>query len=135
MNWNEFYNSDMNAFHRFVNQYCSPEMTATDIDCFFVKVSQKRLRFIESKHTIEGMKKGQMIALLLLANLSHPNYSIECFVVRGEYPYDFAVVENAKTHEVFHVDQQTLISWLNFDLELEPSPEPMKTFTSLSEVF
>ena len=110
-------------------------MTATDVDCFFVKVSQKRLRFIESKHTTESMKKGQMIALLLLAQLQHPNYTIDCFVVRGEYPYDSAVVEDVKTHEVFHVDQQTLTDWLNFKLELEPIPEPVKEPTSLGEVF
>ena len=135
MRWDEFYNSDMNAFHRFVNKYCSNEMTATDVDCFFVKVSQKRLRFIESKHTSEGMKKGQMIALLLLAQLEHPNYTVECFVVRGEYPYDSAIVEDVNTHEVFHIDKSTLIAWLNFELELEPTPEPLKEFTSLGEAF
>ena len=135
MKWSEFYNSDMNAFHRFVNKYCSNEMTATDVDCFFVKVAQRRLRFVESKHTTEGMKKGQKIALTLLAQLTHPNYTVECFVVRGEYPYQTATVENLATNEVFQLDQEDFILWLNFEIELEQIPEPVKETTSLSEVF
>ena len=133
MRWDDFYNSDMNAFHRFVNQYCTYQMTATDVDCFFVKVSQKRLRFIESKHTTEGMKKGQKIALKLLAELTHSNYTVECFVVRGEYPYQTATVENLATNEVFQLDQVDFISWLNFEAELEQIPEPVKESTSLGK--
>jgi len=135
LNWEEFYNSRMNDFHRFVNQYCSKEMTATDVDCFFVKVAKKRLRFIESKHTIEGMRKGQKIALTLLAQLTHPNYTVECFVVRGEYPYHTATVENLATNEVFLVDQEALVSWLNFESELVQQPEIVKETTALTELF
>lgn len=135
MKWSEFYNSAMNDFHRFVNQYCSKEMTATDVDCFFVKVAQKRLRFIESKHTSEGMKKGQKIALTLLAQLTHPNYTVECFVVRGEYPYQTATVENLATNEVYLVDQEALKSWLNFEIELAQIPEPVEETTALTELF
>ncbi len=135
MKWDDFYNSEMNAFHRFVNKYCSNEMTATDIDCFFVKVSQKRLRFIESKHTSEGMKKGQRIALSLLAQLTHVNYIVECFVVCGEYPYQMVTVENVATNEVFELGQESFISWLNFESELEYIPKSVKESTSLGEVF
>ena len=110
-------------------------MTATDIDCFFVKVSEKRLRFIESKHTTEGTKKGQKIALTFLAQLTHPNYTVECFVVRGEYPYQMATVENIATNEVFQLDQEGFISWVNFETELEQIPEPVKETTPLTELF
>ena len=133
MNWEDFYNSDMNAFHRFVNKFCSSEMTATDIDCFFVKVAQKRLRFIESKHTTEGMKKGQKIALTILSEITHPNYTLECFIVRGEYPYTKATVEDMQGNS-WELNQRDLILWLNFEIELEQIQETQQ-YSELGELF
>lgn len=119
MNWEQYYNSSINDFHRFVNQRCSNEMTVTDIDGFFVKVSKREIRFIESKHTGEGSKKGQQDGLTILCGLQHPDFKIGVFLVRGEYPYHAVTVVDLKTHEEYLLDQKDLISWLNFESELE----------------
>ena len=110
-------------------------MTCINIDCLLVKVAQKQIRFIESKHTTEGMQKGQKTALSLMTDLIHPSYTIETFIVRGEYPYHTATVENIATNEVFQLNQEGLISWLNFETELEQIPEPVKETTPLTELF
>jgi len=116
MNGNpQYYGSDLNQF---IDERCSHEMTCINIDCFMVKVAKRRIRFIESKHSKERMKKGQRTALLLLYDLTHPSYTVESFVVRGEYPYHRAKVEDIKTGESFDLSQEDLIAWLDFELEL-----------------
>lgn len=130
MKGSSYYGSDLN---RLIDERCSRRMTCINIDCFLVKVAQKRIRFIESKHSGEGMKKGQKTSLGLLSGFIHPSYTIDSFIVRGEYPYHTAIVENIATAEVIQLDQRDLISWLNF--EPEKIPESMKESTPLSEIF
>lgn len=124
-----YYGSDLN---RFIDEQCSHRMTCINVDCFLVKVAQKRIRFIESKHSQEGMKKGQKTALSLLSELVHPSYTIETFIVRGEYPYHTATVENIVTAEITQLDQKALISWLNFESE---TSDYAKETVLLSEMF
>ena len=131
MKGSNYYGSDLN---RFIDESCSHKMTCINIDCFLVKVSKKRIRFIESKHTKEGMKKGQKTALKLLSEMLHPSYTVETFVVRGDYPYNTATVENIETGERTQLDQDTLIAWLDFEVELEQVLELVKEYTPLSEV-
>ncbi len=111
-----YYGSDLN---KFIDERCSREMTCMNIDCFLVKVSKKEIRFIESKHDGEGSGKGQRTGLRILSGLVHPDFIVGNYLVRGEYPFETAIVENLATCEAFEVNQEDLIAWLNFEFSLE----------------
>jgi len=130
MKSSNYYGSDLNQF---IDEYCSHQMICINIDCFLVKFKndKSQIRFIESKHTSEGMKKGQNIALSLIKELTHPTCIIEVYLVRGEYPYTKATVEDMQGKS-WELNQRDLILWLNFDIELD---DIQKEFTNLGDMF
>ena len=109
---NNYYGSDLN---RLIDERCTRKMTCNNLDCVLVKVSQRKIRFIESKHINEGSKKGQQLLLDLLSQMNLNGWGIESYLVRGEYPYETASVLNIKTKETRIMNQQQLILWLNFE--------------------
>lgn len=126
-----YYGSDLN---KLIDEKCTRLMTCINVDCLLIKVSYKRIRFIESKHTHERMNKGQLTALRILMIVKHPTYRIESFIVRGEYPFYTAVVEIPGAHvysvptRKWTLDQKSLIKWLDFEQELgvPDEPDPIK---------
>lgn len=112
-----YYGSDLN---KFIDERCSREMTCMNIDCFLVKVSKKEIRFIESKHEFENMGKGQKTGLRILTGLVHSDFVVGSYLVRGEYPYETgATITDLSNGNLFKVDQDDLIAWLNFEFSLE----------------
>jgi hypothetical protein len=121
-----YYGSDLN---KFIDEFCSREMTCINIDCLLVKIKDKRIRFIESKHSIEGMPHSQLTALKILKRIfeskNNTPWRVEFYVVRGDYPYDEDVeIQEIGSSKVYQPTQQELIKWLNFELELEQIPPP-----------
>ena len=113
----DYFASDFNVF---VNKFCTHKMTAINIDCFILRFSDDghRARFIESKHTLEGWKKGQENALKVLSQVTHPSIKFESFIVRGEYPFDIITIETIDGKN-WTIDRDTLIKWCEFEVELE----------------
>jgi len=125
---NNYYGSDLNQF---IDERCSHKMTCMNIDCYLIKIAKKRIRFIESKHSHEGANKGQRTGLLLLSRLTHPEFKTETYLVRGEYPYNTATVEDMQGNS-WELNQRDLILWLDFDIELE---DIQRDYTSLGDSF
>ena len=110
-----YYGSDLN---KFIDEECTRKMTCNNLDCYLIKVAYRRIRFIESKHTNEGMANSQRAGLQILEETRHVSYDIEVFIVRGEYPYHTAVIEDLHGHS-WTLSQNHLRQWLNFEAELE----------------
>ena len=119
------------ALNRFIDECCSHEMTAINIDLIIQKISIKRLRLIESKNKAEGMRKGQenLFCRLLpklftfLNQIPKPTflgYHFDIFLVIGEWPYEgITKIKNLSTGEIRSATKKELIKFLNFQLEFE----------------
>ena len=113
-----YYASDLN---KFIDEYCSHEMYCINIDCLLMKVSQKRIRFIEFKHTIEDYPKSEKSVLRTLRYLLTKNgeWKTEFFVVMGDPPFDITHIFDLDGNELkTFTSKIELISWLNFEKEL-----------------
>jgi len=113
-----YYASDLN---KFIDEYCSHEMYCINIDCLLMKVSQKRIRFIEFKHTIEDYPKSEKSVLHTLRYLLTKNgeWKTEFFVVMGDPPFDITHIFDLDGNELkTFTSKIELISWLNFEKEL-----------------
>jgi len=96
-------------------------MTCINIDCLLVKVSQKRIRFIESKHDCEHVPKSQLAALQILNSVtstSTSKWKVEYYLVRGDPPYTTVEIDEVPTGKHTTVPKSELIKWLNFQTEI-----------------
>jgi len=115
-----YYGSDLN---KFIDERCSREMTCNNIDCALLKMAQRRIRFIESKHYAEGMPKSQRQLLEILKWVTdHPEqkeWKLEYFIVVGNYPYrNGANILEIGKNKTYSISNQALVDWLNFREEL-----------------
>ena len=121
-----YYGSDLN---KFIDQFCTRRMTCNNIDCLLVKISQKRIRFIESKHNNENIPKSQFTALKILNSIfqtAKTPWQIEFYIARGDYPFENGIeIQDLNSQQTFQLTQQELIRWLNFELELEQTQVPI----------
>ena len=113
-----YFGSDLN---KFVNENCSKEMTAINIDLLLYKRSKKHIRIIESKHENEKIPSSQKEVLDILSTAIFKNHKFEVFIVMGD-PTDYDNVKiinltNGKTYHIKH--KQDFIDWLEFKKELE----------------
>jgi hypothetical protein len=110
---NGYYGSDLN---RFIDKYCSHEMTVNNIDLIIYKVSKKHIRIIESKHEMENMPKSQYSLLQKLARQSKIfDCELEVLIIKGNPPYNTAEIINLTTGQKVVVSQSELIKYLNFE--------------------
>lgn len=113
-----YYGSELN---RFIDEKCSHQMTCINIDCLLVKIAKKRIRIIESKHSAEFAPKSQITALKILHNLIQPKdgWHVEFLMVYSDYPYNgMTQIEDLDENVLAILNQQQLIKWLNFEIEL-----------------
>ncbi len=113
-----YFGSDLN---KFVNENCSKEMTAVNIDLLLYKRSKKHIRIIESKHENEKIPDSQREILNILSTAVFRDHKFEVFLVMGNPP-DYENVKitnlaNGKTYRIKH--KQDFIDWLEFKKELE----------------
>lgn len=106
-----YFGSDLN---KFINEYCSKEMTAINIDLLIYKRSRNSLRIIESKHENENIPRSQMEVLKVLSGLSLPGLQYGVYIIVGNFPYNTSTITNIATGEIRIVDNQELISFLEF---------------------
>jgi len=108
-----YYGSELN---KFIDENCSHEMTAMNIDLIMYKAYKRHIRIIESKHSNEMMKIGQQRLLELLAKIIKPiGYKFEVLIVYGNPPYDNTKIVNLTTGLETELNQQELIKYLNFE--------------------
>lgn len=115
-----YFGSDLN---KFINECCSKQMTAINIDLLLYKRSNKHIRIIESKHSKENVPPSQREILRLMAKLfgpiaKHFNHCFEVFIVRGDFPYDKVSIENMYDGEIYTIDNCKLKNWLEFTEKL-----------------
>ena len=114
-----YYGSDLN---KWVTESCSREMTHINIDGLSYKRSKKIVRIIESKHSKERMPISQREILCILAkyfikiNKRHIMYdhTFECYIVRGDFPYEVVDVEDLVNDTKFTLDNENLKRFLEF---------------------
>ena len=115
-----YYGSDLN---KWVTESCSKKMTHINIDGLSYKRSKKIVRIIESKHSKERMPRSQREILYILAkyfmkiNKRHIMYdhTFECYIIRGDHPYDISEVEDLVNDTKFLLDNENLKKFLEFE--------------------
>ncbi len=117
--------------NQFMHDCCSKKMTVNNIDCVQYKKyynSPNIIRIIESKHWNEGVPSTQFELLKELAEIFKNNKSktkCECYIIRGNYPYDLVEVTNLINGKVVTCkDRKRFIQFCNFDIGFEQLQEP-----------
>ncbi|MAH50987.1 hypothetical protein CMI37_34540 [Candidatus Pacearchaeota archaeon] len=122
-----YFGSDLN---KFTNEFCSKEMTAINIDFLGYKRSKKIVRIIESKHSREKTPTSQREVLEIFASVFKKlnkrivifDYTFECYIHRGDYPYNISQVEDLVNDTKFLLDNENLKKFLEFeDYEIHSS--------------
>ena len=133
-----YFGSDLN---KWVDDFCTREMTHINIDGLSHKKSKKIVRIIESKHSDEGKRYGehgmpqsQWDVLCLLAEYFSKinkrtvmfHHTFECYIVRGDFPYEVVEVKDLVNNKDFTLDNENLKKFLDF--------EDYQTIESLNEI-
>ena len=114
-----YFGADLN---KYVHENCTKEMTVINIDFLSYKRSRQIIRIIESKHSKERMPRSQREILCILAkyfmkiNKRHIMYdhTFECYIVRGDFPYEVVEVEDLVNDTKFTLDNENLKRFLEF---------------------
>ena len=115
-----YFGADLN---KFANENCSKQMTIINIDFLGYKRAKKIVRIIESKHSKERMPSSQREVLEIFAKffkkinqlIPMSKHTFECYIVRGDFPYDVVEIEDLVNKSTFAVNQENLIKFLNFE--------------------
>ena len=114
-----YYGSDLNKFAAIS---CTKQMTIINIDFLSYKRSKKIIRIVESKHSREKMPPSQREILEIFASIFKKlnkrivifDYTFECYIHRGDYPYDISQIEDLVNGSKFLVDTENLKRFLEF---------------------
>jgi hypothetical protein len=101
-----YYGSELN---KLVSEKCRKDMVVNNIDLIFNYYKDSKIRIVESKHLLEKISQGQKI---LLDRIDKQTI-IECFVVFGNYPYEKSYLYSLKTYNLYRLDYDTLIKFLD----------------------
>jgi hypothetical protein len=117
----KYYGSDLN---KFINENCSKEMTAINMDLIIYKRSKRHIRIIESKHLNENIQISQKELLRILSTASFLDYKYEVFIVIGNPPdYEPVTIIDVTNNKEYHINfKKDFIDWLEFDKELTDNP-------------
>ena len=115
-----YYGSDLNKFAAIS---CTKQMTIINIDFLSYKRSKKILRIVESKHSREKMPPSQREILEIFASIFKKlnkrivifDYTFECYIHRGDYPYDVSQIEDLVNGTKFSLDSENLKKFLGFE--------------------
>ena len=106
-----YFGSDLN---KFINEYCSKQMTAINIDLLMFKRSQNHIRIIESKHENENVPQSQLEVLKILSAAEINGYLFSTYIATGNYPYNSTTITNIKTGVTKVFDKNELIRFLEY---------------------
>ena len=107
----KYYSSDLS---KWIDKNCTHEMTSINLDILQYKRSCGRFRFIEYKHSNEGMKTGQSEVLSKISRWNIPE--LEVYIIYGDYPFDDVKIKRVKDNKVISVNNEQLIKFLNFEI-------------------
>ena len=115
-----YYGSDLNKFAAIS---CTKQMTIINIDFLSYKRSKKIIRIVESKHSREKMPTSQREILEIFASIFKKlnkrivifDYTFECYIHRGDYPYDVSQIEDLVNGTKFSLDSENLKKFLGFE--------------------
>ena len=115
-----YYGSDLNKFAAIS---CTKQMTIINIDFLSYKRSKKIIRIVESKHSREKMPPSQREILEIFASIFKKlnkrivifDYKFECYIHRGDYPYDVSQIEDLVNGTKFSLDSENLKKFLGFE--------------------
>lgn len=133
------YNSDFTKFH---HANIRKDITLTDLDAVQFRMMEdgsERIRLIEYKGTYEARRKMQMIVLgrfknyMKYLNKSAKKTTFELFIITADFREQFnkdyilknnyAEVFNFLTNSTKIIDENNLISFLNFNKEFQELEE------------
>lgn len=106
-----YFGSDLN---KFINEKCTKQMTAINIDLLMFKRSLKHIRIIESKHDRENVPSSQFEVLKILSTADIPGYIFDTYIITGNYPYETTKIYDIKTGETTEVNNAELIDFLEY---------------------
>ena len=122
-----YFGADLN---KYVHENCTKEMTVINIDFLSYKRSKQIIRIIESKHSREKIPNSQREVLEIFASVFKKlnkrivmfDHTFECYIVRGDFPYDEVEVEDLVNDTKFKLDNENLKMFLEFkDYEIHGS--------------
>lgn len=116
-----YYGSPLN---KLVDEECTRNMTAMNIDLIMYEKNKKIIRIIESKHENEHMGYAQRRLLMLLSIFEktikqYLDYNFEIYTIRGNPPYNSVSIQKMKEDIIIDVNHNELINFLNFKLSFE----------------
>lgn len=120
-----YYGSPLN---KFIDERCSHKMTCINIDCFLLKRIKKKIKIIESKHSMESMGRAQREALSRLSDLlkkgsKESHWEADIYLVKGNPPYEYVEIRDwSSTNSFYKLTQENFIKWLNFEKTLDELP-------------
>lgn len=101
-----YYSSDLS---KWIDEFCTHEMTSINLDIVQYKRSLNQLRFVEYKHSNEKMKWGQKELLILLSKLK-PTY-----IICGDPPFESSEIIRISDNKTIWVNEEELKKFLNFE--------------------
>ena len=115
-----YFGADLN---KYANENCSKQMTIINIDYLSYKRSKKIVRIVESKHSKEKIPSSQREVLEIFASIFKKlnkrivmfDYKFECYIVRGDYPYDLSQIEDLVSGTTFLLDNENFNKFLEFE--------------------
>lgn len=105
-----YYGSNLN---KFASELVTRKIIVNNIDMITNIWNGSNIRIIESKHTNEAVTKGQGKNLSELTKM----HNIDCYTIRGEYPYLSAEVYSFKTGKTKVLTQSELIDFLGYGIK------------------
>lgn len=108
-----YFGSKLNYF---VSNFCKKTMVVNNIDMIINDYENKIISIIESKHDKEPVRQGQKLTLTKLRQVlpkKENGWIIRVLVIRGNYPYDTAILESIDGTYKKHVNKSQLIDFLN----------------------
>ena len=116
-----YFGSDLN---KYVNENCSKQMTIINIDYLSYKRAKNIVRIIESKHSKERMPPSQREVLKIFAEffkkinqlIPMSKHTFECYIVRGDFPYDIVEIEDLVNDDKFKLDNEEFKKFLEFEI-------------------
>jgi len=118
MKTEHYYGSELN---RFIDENCSHEMDCINFDAVLVKVSKRRIRFIEAKRENEGLAKSESRVFGILQHLLgtiNKEWKIEYFIVRSDETFDNNFIQKMDGEPFAFLNRKELITWINFEVEI-----------------
>ena len=127
MNEDRYFGSDLN---KYIHSECTKQMSCINIDCLLLRFSKKRLRIIESKHTLERLKQSQLKILQILFKLFKiaekckwfpkyfDNWELDIWIVIGDLPYENVIIKHPFYDLKYNLNNEQFKQWLEFELDL-----------------